>query len=166
MPWRADFSTVPPPIQPHISNKPRSFAENSPLPQHPLVDLDIIWSFLCSSKGGLLIDQVNICCTINVMGCTRLQCFATFRHEFSCQSVVTGGAGWLVYPSSPWYHGTAFIVNMVPWYSVHSHYGIMVLYGMVGTPIIVPPLFPQLSREMVLGSIVPTIVPSVVPTYQ
>ena len=122
--------------------------------------------FLCSSTGGLLIDQVNICCTINVMGCTRLQCFATFRHEFSCQSVVTGGAGWLAYPSSPWYHGTAFIVNMVPWYSVHSQHGIMVLYGMVGTPIIVPPLFPQLSREMVLGSIVPTIVPSVVPTYQ
>ena len=129
MPWRADFSTVPPPIQPHISNKPRSFAEPSPLTQHPLVDLDIIWSFLCSSKGGLLIDQVNICCTINVMGCTRLQCFATFRHEFSCQSVVTGGAGWLVYPSSPWYHGTAFIVNMVPWYTVHSQHVIMVRHG-------------------------------------
>ena len=85
--------------------------------------------FLCSSKGGLLIDQVNICCTINVMGCTRLQCFATFRHEFSCQSVVTGGAGWLAYPSSPWYHGTAFIVNMVPWYTVHSQHVIMVRHG-------------------------------------
>ena len=70
----------------------------------------------------------------------HLQCFATFCHEFSCQSVVTGGAGWLVYPSSLWYHGTAFIVNMVPWYTVHSQHVIMVLYGMVGTPIIVPPL--------------------------
>ena len=58
------------------------------------------------------------------------------------------------------------IVPIVPWYSVNSQHGTMVLYGMVGTPIIVPPLFPQLSREMVLGSIVPTIVPSVVPTYQ
>ena len=73
----------------------------------------------------LLIEQVNICCTINVMGCTRLQCFATFCHEFSCQSVVTGGAGWLVHPSSPWYHGKPFIVNIVlwsctAWYTYHS----------------------------------------------
>ena len=95
----------------------------------------------------LLIEQVNICCTINVMGCTRLQCFATFCHEFSCQSVVTGGAGWLVHPSSPWYHVTPFIVNMVPWYSVQSQHGTMVLYGMVGTPIIVPPTLPTTVKR-------------------